>query len=329
MNNNLQSNIHNEILINIKKNATPENAMMEHFNQEKSGIDRKKYVAKLNEIYTHFKLFLNAAVVSGVDEVSSDPNNIFHIEKVKESVFLLRKAGFSNVIINTLEEYLFNRISFFSGSDLNERNYFKSYYQNINLNLSKQQKTQYKENIEKEIGIDQVHISSNEIEINLSNENQALLTIFKVIFLLCNGIEIGLIGRSLRNYFKTRYPFNNIGDESQLQAENMMNLPLFLPKKDLGEINLHLQEWIKIIRNEQLKLCNITKEESTKKILEIGIDDNLSEAINQSLDKLPILNQEQLGLSLNQIKGYIKNDELWDYFYAGLTNYYNNQILFN
>ena len=60
-------------------------------------------------------------------------------------------------------------------------------------------------------------------------------------------------------------------------------------------------------------------------MLEIGIDENLDQAIKNTLDKLPLLDNEQLGLSLNQIKQYIKNEEYWTYFEAGLQNFFNHQ----
>lgn len=327
MTDNLPVNAPQEILNNLSKNITPENAMMQDSNKERPDIERKKHIARLNEKYTHLKLFLNAVVVAGFDEVSSDPNSIFHIERVKETVAQLRKLGFSNVIISTFEEFLFNKMSFFTGLDKNERNLFKSYFQNINFTLSSQQKSEYKENINKNIPTEQLHVSASIIESALSNENQTLLVIFKTMFTLCNGIEIGLIGRSLRNYFKTRYPFNDLDDSNKNQFTEMMNLPLFIPSQDLTNINEQLKLWIKMIRQEQVDLCGIKNDESIGKMLEIGIDENLDQAIKNTLDKLPLLDNEQLGLSLNQIKQYIKNEEYWTYFEAGLQNFFNHQLM--
>jgi len=107
----------------------------------------------------------------------------------------------------------------------------------------------------------------------------------------------------------------------------MMNLPLFIPSQDLTNINEQLKLWIKMIRQEQLDLCGIKNDESTGKMLEIGIDENLDQAIKNTLDKLPLLDNEQLGLSLNQIKQYIKNEEYWTYFEAGLQNFFNHQLM--
>jgi len=65
----------------------------------------------------------------------------------------------------------------------------------------------------------------------------------------------------------------------------MMNLPLFIPSQDLTNINEQLKLWIKMIRQEQLDLCGIKSDESTGKMLEIGIDENLDQAIKNTLDK--------------------------------------------
>ena len=327
MTNNLPINATQEILNNLATSITPENAMMQDSNIEKSDLERKKHIAKLNERYTHFKLFLNASIVAGIDEVSSDPNNIFHIERIRETVIQIRKLGFSNVIVSTFEEFLFDKLSFFTGLDVSERNLFRSYYQSVNFNLSSQQKLEYKKNINKNISLEQSHVSSNNIESILSDENQSLLVIFKTMFTLCDGIELGLIGRSLRNYFKTRYPFNEVGDYSENQFKEMMNLPLFIPLKKLDNINDQLKVWIKLIREEQLNLCNIKNDESIGKILEVGIEDNLDQAIQNVMGKLPLLDTEQVGLSLNQIKSHIENEEFWIYFEAGLQNFFNHQLM--
>ena len=317
------------VITHFQETAKSENVAMQNAFSETENHTRKEYVAKINECYTHFKLFLNAAIVAGFDEISLDVNNQFHIERVRESVVLLRKFGFSSVIVSTIEETLFNRLSFFAHNDNDQRSYLRGYFYNVNGKLSSQQKSEYKENINRQVNVEQKHEPASNIESPLSNENQALICIFKVMFTFCDGMELGLIGRSLRNYFKTRYPLNSINDSDKGQFDEFMNLPLFVPIYDLTDIQGQIKNWIKLIRNEQLNLANIKSDESTGKLLEIGVDENVEQAIKNVLNKLPLLETNmQKGLSLNQLKNWIKNKELWTYFESGVKNYFNHLVLF-
>lgn len=321
----------NSVVDHLKSQTTELNAVRENTQNEDPALEYKRFKFQVNEQYTLFKLFLNAVMIGGFEEVSLNNNSIFHIEKIRETLNFLRTKGFSNVIYSTLEETLLNQLSFFNQTADKQHSMFAHhYYYQVHNELSPQQKSELKEQQNQKANTERTTEPAYILEQNFCLEDAALISFFKLVFELCSNIEIGLLGRTLRNYFKHRYLLGNLGDNIKMMSvEEMMNAPLYilLPKKD--DIKAQIADWIKVIRQEQLNLCEIKSDESTEKLLEIKVDEKLDLAIKNVMNKLHLLEIQRQGISLAQIKQLIPNKEMqWTYFEGGIENTYNHYLLF-
>lgn len=321
--------IGNDLLNQLQQQANPLNATRQDTTTASPDFAFKQLSFKINENYTLFKLYLNAVMVAGFDEVSLNTNSLFHINNVRDALNFLRLKGFSNVICSTLEESLFNQLSFFANSDRNQRTIFNGEFYRVYNALNEQQKSALKDRRTETVNVEAEMLSAAEVETNLSPEDAAISAFFKMIFELCNNVEIGLIGQALRGYFKHRYQLRGLSASNVMfSLDEMLNAPLYVILPEAETVTKQIAEWVSLIRKEQLALCNIKSDESTGKILEVGIDENLDKAIENTLSQLPLKQLERKGISLNQLQVLLnKYDTQWQFLIAGLEGFYNHIIM--